>query len=257
LYNPINSGTKENFPIKNIDSVHTSFSGDRELFLNHYGKKPLFDFIYPYPGLYGDISVNQRDGKEKKIIVGNSGDPSNEHVKILIELSEKSDIKDYKIVLPVAYNFSPDYKRELQRVIRDLNLDGNVHFHTNFILPNDYLDFLNDAEICITAHNRQQSMGNLLMSLFLNKPSFLRKEIIVAEKRQENPGWTFLTDNGMSPMPFESFKNYTAVADIPEFDEKTKVAHRQIIREDFGIGNRASQFAESCLKIKNELINEV
>lgn len=246
LYNPIKNGITHLFPSKKISSIHTPIEGDRTLFSRHWGEVQSYDFGYLYPGLYGSINPELPNEKTKQIIVGNSGDPSNNHIEILTQLATKIDIHEYKIILPVAYGFHNDYKHLLVRKIEELGLQKQVIFHEEFISPKDYLQLVAHSDMMIMAHNRQQAMGNLLMALYLNKPAFLRKEHISEGERSKNLGWTFLTSAKLSPLAFEDLEKFKKLSDIPVNDEQLHQKNQDVINSHFGIKKRSKLLINSC-----------
>ncbi|MFP8488622.1 TDP-N-acetylfucosamine:lipid II N-acetylfucosaminyltransferase [Gracilimonas sp. Q87] len=250
LYNPIKANETVAFPDHYINSIHSAFQGDKDLYKLHYQEKPEFDFVYPIPGLYGKVEVTDNNpGGKKRIIVGNSGDESNEHISILKQLAAKEDLVDYEIVLPVAYNFSKAYKQKLVETIKFLKFENSVEFHTEFIAPSEYLNFLAGADMIITAHNRQQSMGNLIMSLYLNKPSFLRRMVKINGDVKENPGWGFLLKNDLQPLDYQSFDSYKSLSDIPKPSTDELEDYQKTFLQKFGLKNSAELLKTSCSQI--------
>lgn len=250
LYKPINDKV-ENPCVRYINSLLTTAEGDLKLFREYYGKRSSYSFSYPFPGLYGHLPKRLSKIKTKTIIVGNSGDRSNKHIDILKELSSKKDIKEYNLVLPVAYNFLPAYKTKLEEAVSKFGLTDITTFHKQFIPPEEYIDLFLDADMLITAHNRQQSIGNILISLFLGNRTFLRETITVNGREKINPGWDFLQSNGLSASQYKVFKNCDRLSDLKPTEKLTVNKHRSIIIEEFGIDKRAGQLMELAEKVKN------
>ncbi len=249
LYNPIKNGTTHAFPGHKISSLHTPLEGDINMFKKHYGDISTYDFGYLYPGLYGNINAENPNAPTKRIIIGNSGDQSNNHVEILQQLAVKKDIAEYKIILPVAYGFHDEYRKYLIHQIDELGLSEQVEFHTDFISPENYLQFVADADMMIMAHDRQQAMGNLLMALYLNKPAILRKTISTEGQLITNLGWSYLTDADLNPLSYEDFELIENISDIPVNDEETLAKNRASIHSYFGMEIRSKFLAESCQDI--------
>ncbi len=255
LYKPIQRNQDRVFPHQLINSIHTVIDGDIELFTRYYGEKDSYSFSYPYPALYGDIHTSTST-KMKKIIVGNSGDASNNHIEILKQLARKDDIHEYELILPVAYNFNANYKEEVIQSIRDLGLSENVRFHDSFLSPEQYRTLVSEVDMMIMAHERQQAMGNTLMGLYFNKPVFLKKEISVKGENFINPSWTFLEDNGLSALPFEDFNTFNTLEEITKVNDQYPTKNQKIIKENFGLKVRAELFEHSCAEIHKTRISE-
>ncbi|SMO95907.1 TDP-N-acetylfucosamine:lipid II N-acetylfucosaminyltransferase [Gracilimonas mengyeensis] len=246
LYNPVKNNELESLPAKLINSIHTSVKGDRELFSKYYHKVEGFDFAYPYPGLYGKVGEDLPTQSEKRIVVGNSGDASNNHIQILKELSKKKDIGDYQIVLPVAYNFSPEYKSLIEEHISKYGLKGQVQFYEKFISPDEYLNFIASSEIFIAAHDRQQAMGNILMSLYLGKKTILKEKISIHGKEETNPGWLYLTEPGLEPTTFEAFTKTQSLKEMSHSNMDSIGKTREIIEKSFGLNTRMEELLKAC-----------
>ena len=249
LYNPIKNNELKNIPSHLISSVHTSVKGDRDLFSKYYGKVAEFDFAYPYPGLYGEISQNFPKKTEKRIIVGNSGDSSNNHIHILEELAKKKDIGDYRIILPVSYNFLEDYRTAIKNHIAKLGLERQVTFHDKFISPIEYLDFMASSEIFIAGHDRQQAMGNILMSLYLGNTTIFKKNITIHGNEESNPGWRFIEETGLKPTSFQEFCEVDKLKSITNSSNDQMKNNQKIINDLFGLDARMNELLTACSAI--------
>lgn len=246
LYNPIKNNEFGGLPANLINSIHTSAKGDRKLFSRYWHEIAGFDFAYPYPGLYGEISKDLPNESDKRIIVGNSGDPSNNHIQILEKLSKKDDIGDYQIVLPVAYNFSQEYKSLIKESVTKYGLDGQVQFYEKFIAPKDYLSFIASSEIFIAAHDRPQAMGNILMALYMGKTTIMKDKILIHGKEEINPGWLFLTEPGLEPMTFTAFGRYKSIKEMSKSNNSSIEKYRKIIETNFGLETRMQELLKAC-----------
>jgi FkbM family methyltransferase len=248
LYNPIRNNQTKAFPSDKISSIHSPIAGDITLFKENFKTIDSYYFAYPYPGLYGEIVTPDISEKSKSIIIGNSGDRSNNHIEILKEISSKSDIKDYQILLPVAYNFKKDYKIELERLINDLNLE-NVQFIEEFLTPDDYLKLIGSTEIQIMAHNRQQAIGNILMGVYCGTTVFVKKFIKVHGNEMLNPTWEFLIKNGLSVEAFEELSSNNTIAEISRKNGTQILNDQKIIRTNFGVEARSAHLIDSTENI--------
>ncbi len=249
LYNPIKNNQVDAFPTTKIRSIHTPISGDITLFKDNFGEIDSYYFAYPYPGLYGDINVLALSEKKKRIIVGNSGDRSNNHIEILEVLSTKTDIKDYNLILPVAYNLARDYKIELEQKIKQLNLEDNVEFFDAFLTPDEFLQFIGTAEFQIMAHNRQQAIGNTLMGIYCGTTVFVKNHITVQHKQIVNPTWEFLKQNELTVHPFEGLSDFKTMAEISKKNNSQIANDQKVIRDKFGLEARSTHLIESSKSI--------
>src|SRR5690606_16231014 len=125
-----------------------------------YVSKPRIRFSY---GSAKEFMKIPFPAKKKKIIfVGNSGDAGNNHLEIIEQLAQKRDIDEYRIVIPLAYNLTSDYGERIIASIQKHNLKDKCCFIYKMLPPHEYFALLSEAELLITAHNRQQALGNLI-----------------------------------------------------------------------------------------------
>jgi len=109
-----------------------------------------------------------------KILIGNSGCPFNFHLET-IALLKRFDRENIRIHCPLAYGGLPEYQERVIAVGRDAFGDRFIPI-LDQMLPQDYCNYLNDINIAIMNHRRQQGLGNIIPLLFLGKKVFLRGE---------------------------------------------------------------------------------
>lgn len=131
------------------------------------------------------------------ILVGNSADPSNNHLAIFDKL-EAFKHEDIHIYAPLTYGN--------QKYAQEIIAEGQRRFGNKFEpltehLPfEQYLRFLGKIDIAIYNHRRQQAMGNTISLLGLGKKVYMRSDVTQ---------WEF-------------FKNYEiAVYDVDRFEITT------------------------------------
>lgn len=249
LYNPIKLKEPIAEVVEYIDSIHSLVEGDISVFNLTYGARPTYRFGYPYPGLYGDMpEMGEKKGR-KKIIVGNSGDYSNNHIEILESLRKKEDVEQYDILLPVSYNLIPEYERAIKEWVKAAGMSHLVKLIKNFIEPAEYREFINASTMLITAHNRQQAIGNMLLSLYSGNATILKKEIVVNDEKQLNPTWELMQKYGLGVNSFEDFKKARSVSDFLSTSKKEINRQKQVIVSEFGMQKRAEDLVASCVSI--------
>lgn len=232
FYNPIRAGNKLPDLLQNIHAVALGSDGDYELFCEHFGHKPRLLFTYPAALDFDEIEVPAQ--KSKKIIVGNSGDPGNLHIEILRHLATMEDIQDYEVIMPVSYNLSAKYEAELIAELANMP-SIQARLIKDFMPPADYYAMLADAEMLLTAHQRQQATGNLVASLYFGNKTVLRECIHVDGRTISNPGWELLTGKFESqPLAYEKFATYHRMADLPAMSPDQLAAQRKAITSHYG-----------------------
>lgn len=214
LYNPIKLGKPISDVVEQLTAVCPLTDGDYQFFLQHYPEKPRWNFAYA--GMSDLVGIEMPKQKEKQIFVGNSGDPSNCHMEILTALSKKRDIADYRIIMPVSYNLDPSYEIDLVRKVADLGLKDQVTYLKSIIPVREYYGMLAQSEFCITAHHRQQALGNIIASLYFGTKTVLRQNIVFDGKVMLNPAWQRVKDEfSAEPVDFEAFLGYERLSDVP------------------------------------------
>jgi dTDP-N-acetylfucosamine:lipid II N-acetylfucosaminyltransferase len=115
---------------------------------------------------------NITSNKKLKILIGNSTDPSNNHIEIFNIIENHLDSID-KIYCPLSYGEFYEYKKYIIS-------EGEKRFGdkfiaiTEFMSKEDYLSFLKIIDIAIFNHNRQQAMGVTLTLLSLGKIVYMK-----------------------------------------------------------------------------------
>lgn len=123
------------------------------------------------------------------ILIGNSGDPSNNHVEIL----DKIDTT-YKIIIPLNYNCPKNYRAELDRWISG---KPNVLAIDNMLNSNAYIRLLDTVKLSIYAHNRQQGIHTARTVYQLGGNVCLKKIIPDSNgNAMLNPGYVALFETG-------------------------------------------------------------
>ncbi|MBW3244188.1 TDP-N-acetylfucosamine:lipid II N-acetylfucosaminyltransferase [Epibacterium sp. DP7N7-1] len=132
--------------------------------------------------------------KEKLIILGNSGDPSNRH-EYLLELAAKFD--GYRIHIPFAYNVTPEYRTAVLSKSKELNLGDRITLQEKILPLEEYSNLLGKAEFLLAAHNRQQAVGSISIAYQRNCRVYMTKEIRTKSGlTMVNPGYLQLLSYG-------------------------------------------------------------
>lgn len=164
--------------------------------------------LYPIPvnlDHLAEIQLERLEG-EVKIMIGNSGDESNEHIDVLQKIARFSE-ENILIICPLSYGGTPEY-------IDSVCAEGKRLFGDKFVAvkemmqANDYAHFLAHIDIVLMNHQRQQGLGNIMALLFLEKKIFMRKN---------TTSFDFLVENGckielietLDQISFNDFINFT------------------------------------------------
>ena len=162
--------------IKNIGYCVTYIEGDYQLVKKWYGTKAKYLECVMYPSnLFKDFKTIESKDSDINLLVGNSADPSNNHLEVFDVIQEIKE-SNFKIYSPLAYGSDEKYR---DKVIAEGNDRFGLQFHslTELISLNDYLSLLSKIDIAIFNHNRQQAMGNIITLLGLGKKVYLRSNV--------------------------------------------------------------------------------
>lgn len=143
------------------------------------------DFIFPNPvGKIPEFKPHT-DNRKLKILLGNSADPSNNHISI-IDLLHGLDL-DYEVIVPLSYSGSEEYKNYVLSYGKQLLGERFVPL-TKFLSQDEYLDLLLQVDVAIMNHYRQQAVGNIRILLAAGKKVYLN---------DVNPVYVFFEDMGV------------------------------------------------------------
>ena len=160
--------------IKNMGNLLSYVEGDVQLAREWYGAKGEYHECIMYPSnMYKEYIVPSKQNNTINIQVGNSADPSNNHLEALEKLLPFKE-QDIAIYVPLSYGD----EEHAQKVIKQ----GKEWFGDKFkplieFMPFDeYLKLLGTIDIAIFNHKRQQAMGNTITLLGLGKTVYMRSD---------------------------------------------------------------------------------
>lgn len=125
-----------------------------------------------------DLSINHtathniESHNTLRILLGNSSNPTNNHLDAFSLITKRLKI-NYEIYAPLSYgddNYSKIVQKYATRIWKE-----KFHPITQFMERSQYIEFLKTIDIVIMYHNRQQAYGNIITSLMLGKPIFMKK----------------------------------------------------------------------------------
>ena len=162
--------------IKKMPFLVTYIKGDYELAKKWYGAEGEYLHCIMYPSnLFKEPPVSlQKTDTKTHILVGNSADPSNEHIEIFNKILPFKEA-DIVIYAPLVYG-NKTYANTIIKKGQELFGDKFIPI-TNALSSEKYTDFLSKMDIAIFAHRRQQAMGNTVTLLGLGKKVYLRQDV--------------------------------------------------------------------------------
>lgn len=175
FYYPDRTSNVRKFVIKNVGYLVSYAQGDFYLAKKLYGATGQFRKCFSYPSnLYQELPETPTQNNTINILVGNSADPSNNHQQIFEKLIAWKD-DNIKIFCPLSYG---DNNYATATIKSGQNLfQHKFNALTKFIPKDNYLTLLQQMDIAVFNHERQQAMGNIITLLGLGKKIYMRPNI--------------------------------------------------------------------------------
>lgn len=161
--------------IKDIGYIVSGTPGDAGLVKKWYGGNSTYINCFNYlSNLHIECCKKNASNKHINILVGNSADPTNNHLEIFNKIER---YKDDKIIIhcPLSYGDS-----SYASVIIDegKRLFGDKFLPVIDVMPFDeYKDLLCSIDIAIFNHDRQQAMGNIRALVGMGKKVHMRNSL--------------------------------------------------------------------------------
>lgn len=212
--------------IKRIGNLVTYIEGDVELARQWYGARGHYrECIMYLSNVYHELPVPQEVHNTIHIQIGNSADPSNNHLEILERLLPFRD-QDIAIFAPLSYGNQEYAKTVIEAGTRMFG--EKFHPMTDFMPFDQYLAFLGKIDMAIFNHKRQQAMGNTITLLGLGKKVYLRSDVTP---------WAMLEKSGVAAY---------SIADISlvPIDSASRERNQSAIRKNFSERKLLSQLKE-------------
>ena len=210
--------------IKKFGHLISYVDGDIELARKWYKAKGIHHDCIMYTSNVYEEPVELFDSNSSiiNIQIGNSADPSNNHVEI-IEMLHKHRGDNIAIYAPLSYG-DKTYAQNLIAIGKE-KFGEKFHPITELMPAHDYLKFLQKIDIAIFNHNRQQAMGNTITLLGLGKKVYLRKNI---------SSWNSIKKIGATAFDIEKFS-------LTPIDNITKEKNKIVIKQNFSNENLKKQ----------------
>ncbi len=212
--------------IKKIKHIITYVKGDFDLICKWYKLNAMYHECFMYPSnLFKQTDIKTNHHNSINIQIGNSATKTNNHFEIFDKLLKYKE-ENIKLFVPLSYG-DESYAKIVIKKGKDIF--GDKFIPLNELLPlNDYLKLLDEIDIAIFAHNRQQGMGNIITLLGLGKKVYMRSDITP---------WQLFNEIGVKVYDIKNL-------DITPIDEETSRKNHEIVK---------NYFSEE--RLKEQLIN--
>lgn len=163
--------------IKRLGYLLTYIPGDVALARQWYGATGQYQECLMYTSnIYKELLIPPKTGSVVNILVGNSADPTNNHLEVFEKLAAYKN-ENTMIYCPLSYGgIDGDYAKQIAEKGTAMFGDRFVAL-TDFMPFSKYLEFLGQIDIAVFAHKRQQGMGNTITLLGLGKKVYMRSDV--------------------------------------------------------------------------------
>lgn len=182
--------------ISNLGHLVTYLDGDVALARKWYGAKGNYHECLMYTSnLYKEHQLSENTKATVNIQLGNSADPSNNHIEALEKLLPFKN-ENICIFVPLSYG---QQEYALQVITQGKEWFGDKFKPLTEFMPfEEYLSFLGSIDIAIFNHKRQQAMGNTITLLGLGKTVYIRSD---------TTQWQFFEKKGIKVGDITKFAN--------------------------------------------------
>jgi len=159
--------------IPKFSYISCFIEGDFEIAKQVYLTKAKYIYSF-YPSPIDNSSllpVEKKNSIQKKILVGNSGTSSNNHIEAY-KLLARFKYESIQIITPLSYGDDDDYVKQISECCRTLFGDKSKIL-LDFMPPSEYARLLDEIDVAIMNHDRQQALGNICSLLALGKKVFI------------------------------------------------------------------------------------
>jgi dTDP-N-acetylfucosamine:lipid II N-acetylfucosaminyltransferase len=214
------------FAIERIGHFVTQIRGDYELAQQWYGANGVWHECFMYPSnLHYAVPQSRKDHNGMNILVGNSADPSNNHIDVLQKLQQFMGA-GIQIFCPLSYG---DQKHAQKVVEYGVGVFGERFIALReFIEFDKYAELLSKIDIAVFNHERQQGLGNMTTLLGLGKKVFLRSD---------TTSWAFYRKLGLKVFNVDELN-------IDSLSVEESNANREIIARYFSRDSLITQLTE-------------
>lgn len=205
--------------IKKIYGIVTHIYGDYKLAKKWYGCKAKYYQCFLYlSNVFKEYDESTKIDTDKICIqIGNSADPTNNHIEILDKLKKFSH-KDIEIICPLSYG-NESYREKVISYGKDIFGDKFIPI-TEFLSFDKYIQILSKVSIAIFNHRRQQAVGNIISLIGMGKKVYIRDSITT---------WDFAKQYGLKVYSIENeFDSLLEKMDVQVVED-----NKNLIRKNF------------------------
>lgn len=215
--------------IQKVENIAVLYRQELEVYYqNKVITKPVqyLKFGY-YPYEYFMDQIDSQVSLGNNVLLGNSCSYSNNHLEVFEHL-KSFDLATKKLIVPLSYGDNK-LKNELLNKGRML-FKENFTPLLDFISLKEYTKLMQNCNVVIMNHYRQQAVGNIISAVYLGAKVFLNKE---------NSAYSYLKELGCHVFEIDSDLNSND--DLEGLSVKEILHNRSLLQDDINqsklIGN--------------------
>lgn len=169
-----NAALTQEKALKRIDYISTVLESEYSRIQNNpwiRAKYFHFQFVGPIPNM-DDVPIIDFE-KSKYLLLGNSGDETNNHLDVLDVIRQRNISNS--IYASISYGGEMDY---VARVVSELGQNKDNIIQTDFMPIETYRNLLLQCRVAVFGHIRQQALGNIGLAMKQGSKVFLYKDSI-------------------------------------------------------------------------------
>lgn len=212
---------RRNF-LKSLDKIITWNKGDYKLACDYFGISPMYDeYSYNF-GMEKSKHLEEykKKSKEKMVLVGNSGDSSNNHIDIYEALTRVKG--DFKVLSFLTYG-DPVYIEKIIKIGYEILGEKFIPI-TNHMEREEYFDFIENIDVVIMNHYRQQGVGNIVSLLQKGKKVYMNDFVTTFE---------YLIGNDVKVYSIKEMMDVLTIDELINYDSEIKQSNSEIIYDLF------------------------
>lgn len=233
-YNKLPDDFRRRQAIRKVDYCAPVLQEDY-FFLKNYISFKAKSLDFTYGSLDNLINNKLLTLTGNNILLGNCGDPANNHLDMIDHLKTRS--LDCTIVTPLSYGPDLNYIKYIMEYGKN-ELGEKFHPLDTFMPLEDYNKIISGCSIVIMNHYIQKAMGNIISCLWLGAKLYLsKKNTVTTFLKKHNVIFFIIEDDLGSPDAFH-----------PLNDEQ-RLVNRKFIEHYYSKSNSVSKTKELIQKI--------
>ncbi len=213
--------------LRKINTCCTFVTGDYELIRASTGgsmKMLSFAYLSTTELFTGDLeTVEAPDfSKELRVLIGNSLNPTNNHIESIDFVSSLSPERGIHAVMPISYGGHEGYKNTVKTYANQRL--RSVTFIEDFMPYGEYLEKLKNIDIAVFFHIRQQAANNTMSLLWLGK---------IVVMREESTLFSIFRSWGLSVLGHTEVKNLEDIIKFNDRNPNRLAVNRQVLLRYF------------------------